>query len=76
MEGVVGERGQVTIPKKIRDRLGIRAGQVLDFRDEDGRLIVSKVRTQSPADMVYGILQLPKPVDALIDEMRGAANLP
>jgi hypothetical protein len=34
MNAVVSEKGQVTIPKAIRDRLGIRPGQVLDSRSE------------------------------------------
>ena len=33
MKAVVSEKGQVTIPKTLRDRLGIRPGQVLDFAE-------------------------------------------
>lgn len=77
MKATVGERGQVTIPKPLRERLGIRAGQQLDFREEDGRLIAMKGTSgHEPATSVFGILRLPAGVDALIDEMRGPAELP
>ena len=74
MKSTVGERGQVTIPKVLRDRLGIRPGEVLDFADEAGTLVARKVVDRDPIDAVYGILDLPKPVDELIEEMRGPAD--
>jgi antitoxin PrlF len=76
MKAVVSEKGQVTIPKQLRDRLGIEPGQELEFTDEDGRLVARKVRTRSPVDAVYGILTLSGGTDALIDDLRGPAELP
>ena len=38
----VTEKGQVTIPKHIRDKAGIRPGTEVDFRLEDGRVVVVK----------------------------------
>ena len=40
MKATVAERGQVTIPKELRDKLGIQAGTVLTFSAENGKLIV------------------------------------
>ena len=74
MKATVSEKGQVTIPKKLRDRLGIRPGVVLEFREERGRLVASKARVASPTDRVYGILKLRRPTDALIRSLRGKAN--
>src|SRR5205823_13428010 len=48
MKSTVSEKGQVTIPKALRDRLGIRAGAVLDFEEEDGRLVAKKVNPVDP----------------------------
>ena len=76
MKAVVSEKGQVTIPKQLRDRLGIEPGQELEFTDEDGRLVARKVLGRNPVDAVYGILALDGGTDALVDELRGAADLP
>lgn len=73
---MVSEKGQVTIPKQLRDRLGIEAGQELDFTEEEGRLIVRKVRDRGPVDAAYGILDLPNGTDAILADLRGPADLP
>jgi antitoxin PrlF len=71
MKSVVSERGQVTIPKALRDRLGIRAGTELDFEAERGRLVARKVSAQDPVDALYGTLELEGSVDDFIRELRG-----
>jgi AbrB family looped-hinge helix DNA binding protein len=48
MKAIVSEKGQVTIPKACRDRLGLHTGSVLDFEARDGRLIAVK---QQPEDV-------------------------
>ena len=40
----VTRKGQVTIPKRMRDRFGIAPGTAVDFADEDGRLVVVPIR--------------------------------
>lgn len=42
MKTIVSEKGQVTIPKPLRDRLGIGPGTVLEVEAEGGRLIARK----------------------------------
>lgn len=77
MKSVVGERGQVTIPKRLRERFGIRAGQEVEFTDDSGRIVMTKARSDhDPVAAAYGILQLHGSVDELIEEMRGPAELP
>ena len=73
MKSIVSEKGQVTIPKRLRDRLGIRAGEVLDFEEEQGRLVARKASPTDPVDAVYGIVTLDRPVDDLLAELRGPA---
>ena len=63
MKTVVSEKGQVTIPKALRDRLGIRPGQALDFQEEGGRLGGVQAGESDPVDAVYGILKLPGSTD-------------
>jgi AbrB family looped-hinge helix DNA binding protein len=44
MATTVTRKGQVTIPKPVRDRLGIEPGARVDFAlDADGQVILTKV---------------------------------
>ena len=73
MKTVVSEKGQITIPKPLRVRLGLRTGQVLEVREERGRLVMSKQTAPKDAiDQVYGILKLDRSTDEIIDELRGS----
>ena len=38
----IGERGQVTIPKAVRDALGIRLGDEVVFRVEGRRAVLAR----------------------------------
>ncbi len=76
MKATIGERGQITIPKQVRDRLGLRSGQRLDVTEEGGRVILTKDLGDDPLVRAYGTLTLPGSVDEIIDEMRGRADLP
>jgi len=71
MRTIVSEKGQVTIPKALRDRLGIRPGEVLDFEEHAGQLVATKVAVSDPVDAVYGILEGGRDSDAIVDELRG-----
>ncbi len=71
MKTVVSERGQITIPKRLRDRLGLRQGTVLDFEEANGRLIGRKLGPADALDELIGIIELPGGTDALIRELRG-----
>ncbi|MGH8674592.1 MAG: AbrB/MazE/SpoVT family DNA-binding domain-containing protein [Burkholderiales bacterium] len=43
MSTLVTSKGQVTIPKKVRDHLGIRPGTAVDFEaGPDGRVVLVK----------------------------------
>jgi len=78
MKAVVSEKGQVTIPKRLRQRLGIRSGEVLEFAENHGRLIIQKADSEQrdPIELVYGILGQPGSTDKWIEEIRGKAELP
>lgn len=71
MKTTVSEKGQVTIPKKLRDRLGIRAGESLDFEVEDGRLVGRKVTERDPVDEVFGSLGQGRSTDEAMRQLRG-----
>jgi antitoxin PrlF len=71
MKATVSEKGQVTIPKSLRDRLGIRAGQMLDFEERDGTLVARKAGSADPVAEVYGSLKLGEPIDNFVRRIRG-----
>ncbi|MCH8473624.1 MAG: AbrB/MazE/SpoVT family DNA-binding domain-containing protein [Opitutales bacterium] len=48
MNAIVSEKGQVTIPKDLRDKLGLRAGSILRFSDENGILQARKFQKEDP----------------------------
>jgi len=45
MTTVVSKKDQVTLPKRLRDQLGIRPGTVLSFAAVSGKLVASKQET-------------------------------
>lgn len=71
MRAIVAGRGRVTIPKRLRERLGIAPRTVLDFREEHGRLVAEKVPVTDPVSAVLGCLGFDGETDGMLDEMRG-----
>ena len=50
MSTFVTSKGQVTIPKKVRDHLGIRPGTAVDFEPmPDGRVVLVKAKGKQAA---------------------------
>lgn len=70
MKSRISDKGQVTVPKRLRDQLGIKAGDELDFAVEQGRLVATRIERDA-IDRLYGSLKLPASTDVLIEEMRG-----
>ena len=62
-------KGQITIPKRVRDRLGIKEGDVLILEEVEGGVLLKKGRDLF--DLV-GIVKLDGDVslDELIEEAR------
>lgn len=71
MKSIVSEKGQITIPKQLRGKLGLRAGTVLEFEVDRGRLIGRKAGGRDAIDEVYGSLDMDEPVDAYVERVRG-----
>src|SRR5215207_6585048 len=42
MEATVAERGQITLPKAVRDALGLTKGSILKVELENGRIVLRK----------------------------------
>jgi antitoxin PrlF len=76
MEAVVSDKGQVTIPKVLRDRLDIGPGQVLDFEAEAGKLVLRKRAQGNGLRNLLGLFPELEPADSLLDVLRGPVDLP
>ncbi|AEH44601.1 transcriptional regulator, AbrB family [Thermodesulfatator indicus DSM 15286] len=66
----VAERGQVTIPKVLRERLGIRPGTILEFREKNGYLIATKIEPLDPVDRAYGKFGRGRRTDEIMKQLR------
>lgn len=71
VKATVSEKGQVTIPKPLRKRLGIRPGVVLEFEAENGILVARKAVGRDVVDEFYGTLRMSESVDEFIEQIRG-----
>jgi AbrB family looped-hinge helix DNA binding protein len=48
----VTRKGQVTIPLPIRKALGIKEGDILAVREEDGKIILEKIDLPEPGQPI------------------------
>jgi AbrB family looped-hinge helix DNA binding protein len=58
MTVTVGPKGQVVIPKELRDRLGIRPGDRVDFSWETDCLVLRMARPVRPLEGRFAGLDL------------------
>jgi len=69
----VTSKGQVTIPKKVREKLGVHPGEDVGFEEKNGLIYIQKTVKRSPFDKWVGRLkQLEgRQSDDLVKELRG-----
>lgn len=69
----VTSKGQVTIPKKVRDRLGVHPGEDVGFEEKEGVVVITKAVTKSPFAKWVGRLKKleGRESDDLVKELRG-----
>lgn len=71
------DKGQVTVPKDIRDRLGIAAGSKLDFEVQDDGTIRVRVLVRG-ADNLFGLVHrrgtAPRSIDAMDEGIAAAVK--
>ncbi len=71
MKTTVSEKGQITIPKAVRTKLGLRPGTVLEIEAERGRLVGRKASGRDIVDELYGSFPLDESVDDYLERARG-----
>lgn len=68
------QKGQVTIPIKFREKYGLKPNVEIDFREEEGKLVlIKKSSSAHPLDRLKGILKIPQKTDKIIEKLRGKA---
>ena len=76
MEATVAERGQITLPKAVRDALGLTKGTLLKVElDVDGGRIILRKNVDDAISRARGRFKLPEGVttDDVMRELRGRA---
>ena len=74
MTSTISSKGQITVPKRVRDRLGLRTGTTVEFELTDTGVLLRKGHTGvRPVDRVRGLLQRGGRTDDIINDMRGVA---
>jgi antitoxin PrlF len=72
MKSTMSSKGQLTVPVELREKLGLEPGTVIQFELRDGAIFMRKgAQSRHPVDELFGHLHLGKPIDDLLDEMRG-----
>ena len=69
----ISERGQITIPKHLRDRFGMNYNVEVEITPtEQGLLIQKSTAAEHPVDRIAGILDdADFDIDEYIEEIRG-----
>jgi AbrB family looped-hinge helix DNA binding protein len=79
MKALVTSKGQVTIPKELREKFGIEPGTQVDFSATEDGIRVRKVVDRSKRLAVLGCLRKElagRSIPELLDVLRGPVELP
>lgn len=62
-------QGQVSVPARVRQKLGVGPGSVLEWSEEGDRIVVRKAGRYSSLDIHKAIFSAP-PAKRTVDEMK------
>ena len=68
--GKVTSKGQITIPKEVRDILGVSGGDKILFEKKDGEVVIKKVPKNSIFSVLDEAIPLRKETSALLRSIR------
>jgi AbrB family looped-hinge helix DNA binding protein len=68
----VGKRGQVTLPKGLRERLGISHGDEVVVREKDGKVVIET--SVSKEDLAEGYRRRSERMEEIAEEMQGTSD--
>lgn len=69
----VTSKGQITLPKKVRDKMGVQSGEGVSFEEKNGVFYIKKTLKKSPFDKWVGRLKAHRghKTDEVIEALRG-----
>lgn len=73
MFATLTSKGQLTLPKEIRDRLRMDAGAILDFHLEADNTIIAR-HVQPDARRIRGLLKSPHAAALTVEQMDAAVS--
>ena len=73
MFATLTSKGQITLPKEIRDRLGLAAGSMLDFQVLPDNTITARA-VKPDARRIRGLLKSPHPDPLTVEQMDEAVS--
>lgn len=79
MKALVTSKGQVTIPKELRDQFGIEPGAQVDFVATPDGIRLRKIVDRNARRGILGCLKKElagHSVNELLDDLRGGVELP
>ena len=74
MFATLTSKGQITLPKEIRDRLGLDAGSMLDFQILEDNTITAR-RVLPDARRIRGLLKSPHATPLAVEQMDEAVSM-
>lgn len=66
----VTSQGQISIPLEVRKKLGISPGSILEWKEENGRVIVRRAATFSSQDIHRALFAGREPQSRTLDELK------
>jgi len=69
----ITSKGQITIPKEMREKIGLEPGKEVYFEEKDGVFYIKKGVEKSPFDKWMGYLKNKKgrSPDEILEKLRG-----
>jgi AbrB family looped-hinge helix DNA binding protein len=63
-------QGQVSVPAEVRRRLGVGPGSVLEWEDDDGRVVVRRAGRYTSEDLYHALFPSGRAQSATLDDLK------